>query len=86
MPKVKCMKKWCVIDQKENDEFLTVCESKEVALEQAGHDWDRMTDIDRKHRTCFFVGLCNVDESGNYFEDENGNIDADVYEIAKEWC
>ena len=80
------MKKWCVIDATNTDEWLTVCKSKEAALKEASDHWDSMTDSDKKKRTRFLVGICNVDESGNYLEDENGNIDADAYEIAKEWC
>lgn len=37
----------------------------------------------------YIVGLCNLekDESGSwqYAEDQKGNIDADIYEIAKDF-
>jgi hypothetical protein len=79
------MKKWAVIDSTGTDEFLTVCETKEDALKEADWVWDTMTDGDKKRRTSFIVGLINVDENGDYFENENGSIDADVYEIAKSY-
>ncbi len=80
------MKKWCVIDLKGSDEFLTVCENKDEALVEGERQWDSLSDSDKKKRKSFMVGLCNIDDEGNYIELEDGNIDANVYEIAKEWC
>lgn len=79
------MKKWAVIENKKGDEFVTVCESKEQAIEKADYQWSYMTDHDKKHTESFIVGLINVDENGDYLELEDGIIDADVYEIAKSY-
>ena len=87
------MKKWCIIDDsisKRSLETLEVYESKEEALEEAEAQWDHMSEHDKKDRDSFTVGLCNVEqcEDGSWqqVEDENGNVDADIYEIAKEFC
>lgn len=79
------MIKWAIIDNCGTDEYKEVFESKEQAIEAATSEWDRLTDTDKKRRESYLVGLINVDENGDYYEDENGNIDADVYEIAKEY-
>lgn len=79
------MKKWCIIDNCGTDEFLTVFKNIEEALEAAENEWGRLTEHDKKRRESYIVGLVNVDENGNYLEDENGNVDADIYEIVKEY-
>jgi hypothetical protein len=77
------MKKWAVIESDGMDEWMKVYESKEKAIEMAEDSWRRLTESVKKKQT-ITVGLVNVDSEGEYFEDENGNIDADIYEIALE--
>lgn len=79
------MKIWAIIDNCGVDEYKEVFDSKEQALEAAEIGWNRLTDTDKKRRESYIVGLINVDDNGYYNEDENGNIDADIYEIAKEY-
>lgn len=86
------MKRWCIIDDMINArglENLTVFESKEQALENAEREWNLLDKQDKLDRNRYIVGLCNVekDESGcwNYAEDHEGNIDADIYEVAKDF-
>lgn len=77
------MKKWAIIESNGMDEWMKVYESKEKAIEIAENSWRRLTESEKKKQT-ITVGLVNVDADGEYFEDENGNIDADIYEIALE--
>lgn len=77
------MKKWAVIESNGMDEWMKVYESKEKAIEVAEDSWRRLTQVEKKRKT-ITVGLVNVDAEGEYFEDGNGNIDADIYEIALE--
>lgn len=71
------MEKWCLIDQKNDDEYITAYESKEEALKEAEKEWNNLTEHDKKQRNSFLVGLCEMDEEGN--------IGADIIEIAKEY-
>lgn len=75
------MKKWAVIESNGMDEWMKVYESKEEAIEVAENSWRRLTESEKKKQT-ITVGLVNVDADDEYYEDENGNIDADIYEIA----
>ncbi len=54
-----------------------------------GKEWERLTNIDKERRESYIVGLANVQEyekdKWQFAEDENGNIDSDIYEIAKEY-
>lgn len=86
------MKKWCVIDDATEKNML--CEmyaydTIEKALEEGQKRWDHMTEHDRNARDHFMVGLCNVEPgfhgTWDFVEDDNGNVDTDIYEIAKEW-
>lgn len=82
------MKKWAIIDRCEHEEFLTVCMNKGSAINLANHVWNHeLSNSDKKSRVSFVVGLVNVELDDNeeyqYFEDEHGNIDADIYETAK---
>lgn len=79
------MKKWCIVTQKEYDEFIVPCNSQEEALRAAEQEWSILTDNDKKHTKSYFVGLLNLDESDNQASDESGNIDITVYEVAKQW-
>ncbi len=79
------MKKWSIIDNCGTDEYLTVCEGREQAIEKADSEWNGFTAADKKRRKSYMVGLINVDENGDYYMEENGNIDADIYEVAKEY-
>lgn len=86
------MKKWCIIDNmtsKRALEEVTAFNSKEEALAEAEKEWNHLSISDKKSRDSYTVGLCNVEEykpnCWHYVEDENGNIDADIYEIAKEF-
>lgn len=81
------MKMWAIIERKEHEEFLLVFADKDLALSAADYCWNYMTEHDRKHCISFVVGLVNVESDDNgdyqYYEDENGNIDSDIYEIAE---
>ena len=84
------MKKWCIIDSlifSRGLEEITAFNSKEETLEAAQSEWDSLSDHDKKDRDSYIVGLCNVEEykpgCWQYAEDESGNIDTDIYEIAK---
>lgn len=84
--------KWCVVDSmvtKRGIENLVVFENKDTALRFAENEWDKLSDIDKRDRDYYVVGLCNVekDDKGEwmYFEDENGNVDADIYDVAKKY-
>lgn len=85
-------KKWCIINDmtsKRALEELTAFNSKEEALKEAEIEWKHLKDNDKKDKDRFTVGLCNVEEyktgCWQYAEDETGNIDATVYEVAKEY-
>lgn len=77
--------KWAIIDNCGTDEYKELFDSKEQAIEAADIGWNGLTDTDKKRRDSYLVCLINVDENGDYNEDDNGNIDADIYEIAKEY-
>lgn len=83
------MKKWCIIDSKESLVSIEVFNSKEEALAEAEKEWNKLTSCDKKQRNSFMVALCNVQEYSphcwDYAEDENGNIDTDIYSIAKDY-
>ena len=75
---------WAVFEQSETDEWITPCESKAKAIEEGEDLFNRLTSQEKKHRKVF-VGLANLDENGDSRELEDGTIDADVREVAKEW-
>ena len=75
------MKKWAKIESNGMDEWMQVYDSKEKAIEEAENSWRRLTESEKKKQT-ITVGLVNVDADDEYFEDEHGNIDADIYEVA----
>lgn len=81
--------KWCIINNmgKRSLETITTFNSKEDALREADIEWNSLTKSDQKNTDSYIVGLCNVEEyepgCWQYTEDESGNIDADIYEVAK---
>lgn len=84
------MKKWCIIDDmttRRSLEEVHAFDSKESALREAEAEWNSLTECDKQARDHYTVGLCNVEEykpgCWTYAEDEQGNVDCDVYEIAK---
>jgi len=77
------MKKWAIIDTRVHDEWVQPFETKKDALESAEEEWGRMTLSDRNNRLSYVVGLVNLDADGNYAELDNGEIDIDIYEVAK---
>ena len=88
------MMRWAVIDEIQNrDEYLTVCGSKAIALREAEIQWSHLTDREKKNRARFDVALihvCLTDRNYDgsrfaYFEREDGSVDGDVYEVAKNW-
>jgi hypothetical protein len=87
------MKKWCIVDDctsKRSFENLEICRNRDEAMIEAKKQWDYLSNLDRECRDAFIVGLCNVEEvkpgCWSYAEDENGNIDGNIYEIAKDFC
>lgn len=82
------MKKWAIIDTREHEEDIVVFGSKEIAVVVADAMWNvEMTSHDRECRVSFIVGLINVELDDNgyyqYYEDEDGNIDSAIYDIAE---
>lgn len=76
------MKKWAVIRANDGmDEWMTPYNSKEEALNNAEKEWNHLTNSEKKHNT-ITVGVVNVNADGDYFEDECGNVDANIYEVA----
>ena len=75
--------KWCLIDGNATNEDVYVYDSKDEALENAEYRWKHMTDHDRKRTTTFAVVLLNID--GEDYAEIDGEIDADWYEVAKEY-
>lgn len=65
------MKKWAVIDQKKNDEFIEIFDDKQQAIEQAIYDWEKMTKHD-KNRSKIIVALVELEENNSY---------SDIYDI-----
>lgn len=61
----------------------------EEALEEGQKRWNHMTEHDRNNRDRFLVGLCDVEPGlcgvWDFAEDEDGNVNTDIYEIEKEW-
>lgn len=88
------MMRWAIIDEiRDRDEFLTVCGSQADALREAETDWTHLTDREKKNRARFEVALihvclteCDYDGSRfSYYVREDGSVDADVYEVSKDW-
>ena len=75
------MKKWAVITGNGRDEFVEVYK-KEQAIREAKRAWESLTRFEKKTQT-IIAGIVNLDDNGNY-EEVNGQIDADIYEIAFE--
>lgn len=71
--------KWVAISANDNSEDMKVFESKEAAIKEAVMLWEHLTDREKK-KNRVIAALANVDETGNYAELENGNIDADLRE------
>nr|DAE83991.1 MAG TPA: hypothetical protein [Bacteriophage sp.] len=84
--------KWCVVEDfstTKMTEALIVCDSKEDALKEAKYRWEHLTEQEKKSCDSFAVVLCNVNESQfggeHWAEDEQGNVDSDWYEVAKQY-
>ena len=85
--------RWAVISSDGGDEFLTVKGNQADALREAEMLWNHLTAKEKASLTTFQVGLVNVqlvEKHGHdgpfaYAEDGNGVIDADVYEVAKDF-
>lgn len=82
--------KWCVISTRYSDEKqksprleeMTICSNKEDAISKAEREWKHLSSIDKKYAKVI-AGTCNIDEEEqNYYCDEKGNYDADIYDIA----
>lgn len=72
--------KWVVIAEKGGDEFVEVYQDQETAFYEGVRAWERLTSGERKKQK-IMIALANIDESGNYMELENGDIDADLREV-----
>lgn len=85
------MFRWAVIDSDGFTEVLSVYGSKPEAIREAESIWNHFTDREKAKAERFEVGLIHVQlidariEKFTYFEDENGQIDSDVYEVAKDY-
>ena len=74
------MKKYALIDQKIGDCYEDFYNSENEALISADIAWHNLTRYDRKHRTAFFVAVCEceVDDMGNVY-------DYEILEIVEEY-
>lgn len=87
------MMRWAVISSDGGDEFLTVCGSKADALREAETGWNHMTQREKEKAERFEVGLIHVclaedhasESRFSSFTRDDGTIDADVYECAKDY-
>ncbi len=82
------MRKIIFIDETDHDGWLYVAESLEEALEEADYEWARLTTNDKKKRRVFLVGVGNVEKQDGqwgFVELEDGNIDAAIYEVYKDY-
>ena len=86
------MMRWALIDEAEHDETLRVYGSQADAIRDAEVYWAYLTEKERERRVRFQVGLVhvslaqlNTNSMFAYYEAHDGSIDADVYEIAKDW-
>ncbi len=78
--------KWCVISEHKTVSDLTICESKERAVKQAQNEWNRLSAHDKRNSRVI-AGTCNIGLDPHYGTLghaylEDGNIDADIYDIA----
>ena len=84
------MYRWAVISSYGTDEFLTVCGSKADALREAETQWSHMTEAEKTKAERFEVGLihvqiCDGNDGRFCYFDNNGEIDGDVHELAKDY-
>lgn len=87
------MFRWAVISDDGFTEQLTVFGSRPEAIREAEMLWDHLTDAEKKKQERFEVGLVHVTLSGDerepftycQYSDNPNDIDADVYEIAKDY-
>jgi hypothetical protein len=74
--------KWCVISDRKTVSDLTIFNTMEEAVAAAVAEWNRLTPQEKKN-AIIVAGTCNIDEEEqSYYCDDNGNIDADIYDIA----
>lgn len=84
------MFRWAVIQDSGNVETLDVYGAKADAIREAEMYWNHLTDREKANQERFEVGLAHVtlseseSEPFTYFESDFG-IDADVYEVAKDY-
>jgi len=69
--------KYILIDEKDGDMFTAEFATKEEAIAAGNRDFARLTAIDKKHRTAFYVL-----ESENPDEEAENHMDGTV---VKEW-
>lgn len=83
------MMRWALINEDNRSEDLHVYGAKADAIRDAEIYWSHMTKAEQERTERFEVGLIHAALTGSgsfsYYEDENGLIDADVYEVAKSW-
>lgn len=83
------MMRWALISDDGWNEDLHVYGAKADALREAEIYWNHLTKAEQGKKERFEVGLIRAALTGSgsfgYYEDENGLIDADVYEVAKSW-
>lgn len=87
------MYRWAVIDDTGSDVFLTVCGSHTDAIREGEMLWSHMTNREKNGTQSFMVGLihvCVIEDRVDgchfsMFENENGQIDSTIYEVAKQY-
>lgn len=74
--------KWCVISDRTTVSDLTIFNTMEEAVSRAVREWNHLSMNDKKYSR-IIAGTCNIEEEEqSYYCDDNGNVDADIYEIA----
>jgi len=87
------MARWAVIRSSGLDEFIDVYGNKADALRAAEVEWKHLTASEKKKAETFMVGMVNVQICDEPMADsrfqqavlENGSIDADIYDVAKDF-
>lgn len=83
------MMRWALINDDGHTEDLHVYGAKADAIRDAEMYWKHLTKAEQEKTERFEVGLIHAALTGSgvfsYYEDESGSIDADVYEVAKNW-
>lgn len=85
------MWRWAVVDADSRGEYLYVFGSRPEAIREADMMWKHLTDREKSKLERFEVALIHVTltdsrhERWTYYGYENGVVDGDAYEVAKDY-